>query len=197
MGDNLRQRLIDLIKQRAFVFSDKEEFTLASGKKSRYYFNLKKVLYNPEALYIVGKLCYEKIKSLGLSPTHVGGLTLGADPIAVAIARYSYDVGDPIEAFVVRKKPKGHGSMSQIEGYIQKGARVVILEDVLTTGGSAMKALDVALGAGLQVLGVLVLLDRQEGGKEALQQTGIQVHCLLTVKDFISDTTAVQNNLRP
>lgn len=183
--NNLRQRLIEVIKERAFLFSEDEEFTLASGKKSKYYFNLKKVLYNPEVLYIVGKLCYEKIKDLGLSPTHVGGLTLGADPIAVAIARYSYDMADPIEAFVVRKEPKGHGSMSQIEGYIQKGAKVVILEDVLTTGTSAMKALDVALGAGLEVLGVLVLLDRLEGGRQNIQARGFPVHSILTIKDFI------------
>ncbi|RME68991.1 MAG: orotate phosphoribosyltransferase [Nitrospirae bacterium] len=183
--NNLKQRLIELIRQRAFLYSEKEEFVLASGKRSKYYFNLKKVLYNPEALYIVGKLGYEKIQSLGLRPTHVGGLTLGADPVALAIARYSYDAGEPIEAFVVRKEPKGHGSMSQIEGYIEKGAKVVIVEDVLTTGGSAMKAIDVALSAELEVLGLLAVLDRQEGGRENIQARGIPVHCLLTIRDFI------------
>lgn len=186
MNNNLRQRLIQLIKDRAFLQSDKEEFLLASGKKSRYYFNLKKVLYNPEALYIVGKLCYEMLKSLKLNPTHVGGLTLGADPIAMAIARYSYDVSDPIEAFVVRKEAKSHGSKSQIEGYIDKGAKVVILEDVLTTGTSALKAIDATTQAGITVLAVLVLLDRQEGGKENLQARGFPVYSVLTIKDFIN-----------
>ena len=137
-----RERLIELIKERAFKYSETPVFRLSSGVMSRYYFNLKQVTYTPEGQFLVGKLFYEKIKELGLSPKAVGGLTLGADPIAMAVAHYSHGMHDPVEAFVIRKEPKGHGLGLQIEGDVKPGDRVVILEDVVTTGASTIKAIE-------------------------------------------------------
>jgi orotate phosphoribosyltransferase len=117
-------------------------------------------------------------------PKAVGGLTLGADPIATAAAFASYLKGTPLEAFVVRKEPKRYGTMRQIEGCVEAPDPVVILEDVLTTGGSARKAVEAARREGLKVLAVLVLLDRQEGGAEAIKALGLPLYSIFTAEEF-------------
>ncbi|MEN8264812.1 MAG: phosphoribosyltransferase family protein, partial [Nitrospirota bacterium] len=114
----------------------------------------------------------------------VGGLTLGADPVSNAIAYTSYIKGGPLESFVVRKEPKKHGTMLWVEGNVKEGDRVVIIEDVITTGGSTIKAIDRAKKCGLKIQGVVVLIDRLEGGKKAIESHGIKVEVLLT-KDEI------------
>ncbi len=181
-----RKRLIRLIKERSFLYSEKEEFLLSSGARSRYYFDMKKTTYSPEGQYLIGRLFYEKIKELDLHSRHIGGLTLGADPIATAVARYSYDMADPIEAFVIRKEPKRHGVMRQIEGYINPGDKVIIVEDVVTTGGSTLKAIDVALSHGLEIEAIIVLLDRCElNGRENIERKGFPFYSIFTIKDII------------
>ena len=185
---NYREKLRNLIIERAFKLTDRPTFRLSSGKLSRYYFNLKKVNYSPEGQYLVGRIVYEKIKELGLTPKGIGGLTLGADPIATAVSRYSYDMNDPIEAFVIRKEPKGHGTRSQIEGNISSGDEVIIIDDVVTTGGSTIKAIEVAEREGLKILSVIAIVDRcEENGRENILKKGYPFFSVFTVDEFLEN----------
>lgn len=182
----MKKRLIELIIDRTFRFSDKPAFKLASGKMSSYYFNCKPTTLNSEGMYLVGSLLYDLIKNQkGWKAKGVGGLTLGADPLSNAIAYTSYIKEDPLESFVVRKEPKKHGTMLWVEGNVEEGDKVVITEDVITTGGSTIKAIGRAKKCGLKVLGVVVLIDRQEGGKEAIEKLGVPVRTLLTREEIL------------
>jgi orotate phosphoribosyltransferase len=181
----MKQRLIELILDRTFKFTDKPTFKLASGKMSSFYFNCKPTTLNAEGMYLVGHLMYDLIKSRkSWKVKGVGGLTLGADPVANAIAYTAYLIDEPLESFVVRKEPKKHGTMLWVEGNVKKGDRVIIIEDVVTTGGSSKKAIDRAKKCGLNVLGVVVLIDRQEGGREAIESLGVPVKVLLTKEEI-------------
>ena len=181
----MKKRLIDLIIERTFRFSDKPMFKLASGKMSSYYFNCKPATLNSEGMYLIGNLLYDLIKSrTSWKARGVGGLTLGADPISNAIAYTCYLKGEEMESFVVRKEPKKHGTMLWVEGNVGNGDKVIIIEDVITTGGSTIKAIDRAKKCGLKVLGVIVLIDRQEGGKEKIEAKGVKVETLLTREEI-------------
>jgi orotate phosphoribosyltransferase len=181
----MKKRLMEIVLERTFRFSEKPVFKLASGKKSSYYFNCKPTTLNPEGMYLIGSLMYDLIKSRkSWKVKGIGGLTLGADPISNAIAHTSYFKGDPLESFVVRKEPKKHGTMMWVEGNVCKGDKVIIVEDVVTTGSSTIKAIDRARKCGLKVLGVVVLIDRQEGGRETIEAKGVHVKVLLTKKDI-------------
>ena len=183
--EKMRQRLIELILERTFKFTDEPTFKLASGTMSNFYFNCKPTTLNSEGMYLVGNLLYEIIKGRrSWKVKGVGGLTLGADPVANAIAYTSYLKGEPVEAFVVRKEPKKHGTMLWIEGNVKNGDKVVIVEDVITTGGSSKKAIERARECGLKVLGVVVLIDRQEGGRKAIESLGVPVRVLLTKEEI-------------
>jgi orotate phosphoribosyltransferase len=181
----MKKRIIDLIIERTFKFSSKPIFKLASGKKSSYYFNCKPTTLNSEGMYLIGNLIYDLIQNrMNWNVKAVGGLTLGADPISNAIAYTSYIKGKPLESFVVRKEAKKHGTMLWIEGNVKKGDKVIIVEDVVTTGGSTIKAIERAKKSGLKVLGVVVLIDRQEGGREAVEALGVPVEVLLTKEEI-------------
>lgn len=181
----MKKRLIDLIIQRTFRFTDKPTFKLASGKMSSYYFNCKPTTLNSEGLYLIGNLLYDLIQSRkSWKAKAVGGLTLGADPISNAIAFTFFLKGEQMESFVVRKEPKKHGTMLWVEGNVGKGDKVIIIEDVITTGGSTIKAIERAKKCGLKVLGVIVLIDRQEGGKENIEAKGVKVETLLTREEI-------------
>ncbi|MEW6600023.1 MAG: orotate phosphoribosyltransferase [Nitrospirota bacterium] len=183
--EKMKQRLIELILERTFKFTDEPTFKLASGAMSNFYFNCKPTTLNAEGMYLTGNLLYEIIKSRkSWKVKGVGGLTLGADPVANAIAYSAYMKGVPLEAFVVRKEPKKHGTMLWIEGNVTSGDRVIIVEDVITTGGSTKKAIDRARECGLRVLGVVVLIDRQEGGRKLIESLGVPVRVLLTKEDI-------------
>ena len=186
----MKQRLIELVHERTFRYTEKPTFKLASGAMSSYYFNCKPTTLNPEGMYLVGHLMLDMIQGRkAWKPKGVGGLTLGADPIASAIAYTSYLKGAPLEAFVVRKEPKKHGTMLWVEGNVTAGDRVVIVEDVVTTGGSTIKAIDRARQSGLKVLGAVVLIDRQEGGREAVKALGVPVDVLLTRDEVLGAYT--------
>src|SRR4030066_1548251 len=138
LSGNMEKRLIELVLEKAFKYSEEPVFKLVSGRMSNYYFNCKAVTLNPEGMYLVGNLIFDLIKDMDIKG--IGGLTLGADPIAYAVAYTSYLKGKlgiesyrPIESFVVRKTPKPHGLMQWIEGNVKKGDRVVIVDDVITT----------------------------------------------------------------
>ena len=181
----MKKRLIELIIQRTFRFTDKPTFKLASGKMSSYYFNCKPTTLNSEGMYLIGNLLYDLIKNrTSWKAKAVGGLTLGADPISNAIAYTFFLKGEQMESFVVRKEPKKHGTMLWVEGNVGKGDKVIIIEDVITTGGSTIKAIERAKKCGLNVLGVIVLIDRQEGGKEKIETKGVKVETLLTREEI-------------
>lgn len=128
-----------------------------------------------EGQALVGRLGWQAIRSAGLHPTHVGGLTLGADPVSYAIAHHSWLEADPIDAFTVRKAAKDHGTGQRIEGGLPAGARVVVVEDSLTTGGSAVQAIEVLREHGVEVLAVLAVVDREEGAEARLKGAGVPV----------------------
>ncbi|VUZ86330.1 orotate phosphoribosyltransferase [Candidatus Methylomirabilis lanthanidiphila] len=187
--DTPRDQLLKLLVQHSFQHSAEPVFTLASGRKSRYYINCKATTFMAEAMPLLGRLFFERIKTReqkdGEQIAAVGGLTLGADPIAYAVAYHSALHGTPIQAFSVRKEPKGHGAQKWVEGFEQPGARVVIIEDVVTTGASTLKAIDGALHAGFQIVTVLALVDRQEGGREELQRKGHEIEAIYTTEDLM------------
>jgi orotate phosphoribosyltransferase len=183
---NEQERLIQIIKERSFQYSKEPVYRLTSGAVSNFYFNMKKTASSGEALYLTGKLVFEKIREQQLQIDAIGGLTMGADPIAYAVARYSYDVQQPIEAFVIRKEAKGHGLHLQVEGNVKPGDRVVIVDDVVTTGGSTIKAIGIAREYGLAVVAAIVLVDRYEqNGRENIESLGLPVYDILTIEDFI------------
>jgi orotate phosphoribosyltransferase len=180
-----KERLIAVIKQHSFQRSEKPIYRLSSGNMSTFYFDLKKTTYSPEGQYLIGSLVFKMIKELGLRPKGIGGLTMGADPIALATAYTSYLRNEPIEAIVIRKEPKGHGTMNQIEGNVSAGDDVIIIDDVVTTGGSTIKAIESAQRAGLHIPAVFILLDRCEfDGRQNIERLGYPVYSLLTIKDF-------------
>ncbi len=182
-------KLLRLLIQRSFQYSAEPVFTLASGRKSHYYINCKQTTFIAEAMPLLGRLFFERIKAVeqrdGQQIAAVGGLTLGADPIACAVAYHSALQGTPIQAFSVRKEPKGHGAQKWVEGFELPGARVAIIEDVVTTGASTLKAIDGALHAGFQIVKVLALVDRQEGGREELLKNGYELESIYTTEDLL------------
>ena len=184
------KRLIDLIKTRAFQKSDTPSFKLTSGKTSKYYFNLKKVTYYPESNILIGEAMLEKILSLNFSlfPKGVGGLTMGADPIAISVSNASFlnTQKKIIEAFSIRKEPKGHGMKLQIEGDMKEGDSVIIIDDVVTTGKSTIRAIEIAREHKLNVLCALAFLDRCEfNGRKNIEACGIDFYSVLTINDFL------------
>ena len=178
MSSVLKKRLIELVIEKAFKYSEEPVFKLVSGRVSSYYFNCKAVALHPEGMHLIGNLMFEMTKDLGIKG--IGGLTLGADPIAYAVAYTSFLKGNPIEAFIVRKTPKSHGTMQLIEGNVRKGDRVVIVDDVITTGKSTIEAITKAKEEGIEVVKVIAFIDRQEGGREAIEALGYKVDSVIT-----------------
>lgn len=162
MQDSTRERLKQLILERSFQMSHKPEFLLASGNWSHFYFNCKKVTMDPEGAHLIGQLFFQMLSEDDVSGA--GGLTLGADPIAAATMHAAWNSGRRIKQFVVRKELKGHGSIRWIEGNMSPGEKVAIVEDVVTTGGSTIQAIQRATEDGLLVRRVIALVDREEEG---------------------------------
>ena len=141
---------------------------------------------SPDGLALIGPMALERLTSMQWDVDAVGGLTLGADPVSFAIAYASQLAGRPVRAFTVRKEAKAHGASRLIEGPFQSGDRVVVIEDVITTGGSALKAIDSVRAAGGSVLGVLAVVEREEGGREVLASAGITVTALASAADIVA-----------
>ena len=181
-----RARLVDIIAKRSF---GRGEVTLASGRKSDFYFNLKPTMLDPEGATLLAELTYEAVKDDGLD--YIGGLEMGAVPLAGALAQLSWMKGHPIAAFFVRKKPKEHGARLSVEGLAKdeslNGKRVVIVEDVTTTGGSAIKAADAVRESGGEVVLVLTMVDREEGAVEAFRDAGIPFRSLFRASEFLKN----------
>ena len=178
-----KSRLLDMLLEKSFQYNKDPVFKLVSGKMSNYYVNCKMTTLNAEAMLLIGRIFYEKVKPLRI--TAIGGLTQGADPIAVATAMTSGMEGKGINAFVVRKVAKEHGLKKLIEGDVHPGDRVVIVDDVITTGQSTIDAIERARNEGLRVVKAVVLVDRQEGGRENIEKKGVQVESVFTISDLM------------
>ncbi len=180
-----RARLSEIIRRRSF---GRGEITLASGRKSDFYFNLKPTMLDPEGATLLAELTYEALKDDNFD--YIGGLEMGAVPLAGAIAQISWIKGHPIAAFFVRKKPKEHGARLAVEGLAKgeslEGKRIVIVEDVTTTGGSAMKAVETVREAGGEVALVLTMVDREEGANETFAEAGLPFHALYKAAEFLN-----------
>jgi len=181
--DDMKQRLAEIILEKSFQYRDNPPFTLASGKTSNYYFNCKTTTMDPEGMYLIGNIVFNMIGNTDISAA--GGLTLGADPIANALSLISYQKKKPIKSFVVRKDIKDHGMKKAIEGNVMSGERVVIIEDVMTTGGSAITAIEAVREAGLVVDRVVALVDREEGGRENIKKYVDRVDAVLTRSEIM------------
>lgn len=156
------------------------DFLLASGARSSYYIDCRLATMSAAGMVLIGRLGLEAIRAAGWRPSGVGGLTMGADPVAYAIAAASFQTELPIDAFSVRKESKDHGTGRSIEGNFSPGNPVVVVEDVITSGGSARKAVTAVKAGGGKVLGILAVVDREEGGKAALEADGLEVVTLTT-----------------
>ena len=162
------------------------EFTLASGARSTLYIDARMTAMSPEGLALIGPLGIAAFADARWDPDSVGGLTLGADPVSYAIAYASAIARTPIRAFTVRKEAKAHGIGKLIEGPFLPSDRVVVIEDVITTGGSALKAITAVRNAGATVIGVLSLVDREEGGRERIEADGFAVRSLARASEIIT-----------
>lgn len=182
------QSLVQLLAQKSVK---RGRFTLASGKISDIYIDVRMTSMSPEGLSQIGPLALQAIRSMKWSVDSVGGMTLGADPIAYAISYASSLHGPSLRAFTVRKDIKLHGTGKLIEGPFIPGDHVVIVEDVITTGGSALQAIETVKTAGGHIQGVLALVDRKEGGREAIELEGYPVLPLITIDEVISASTVV------
>lgn len=155
------------------------EFTLTSGKKSNYYFDGKKVTLSPEGAYQVGKAIFDQLAVVEIDA--VGGVPVGAYPIVAAVALVSYLEGKPIPAFIVREEAKEHGTQKKIEGHLKEGSRVAMVDDVVTSGGSLLRAIKAVEAVNCKVVKVIVLLDRHEGGSDKLKAEGYDFSALLSI----------------
>ncbi|MFK7738991.1 MAG: orotate phosphoribosyltransferase [Planctomycetota bacterium] len=175
-----KQRLLELVRERAY--KDGIDIVLASGKRSDFYINGKKVSLHPEGLWLIGQLLLEKLKAYP-EITAVGGLTLGADPLASAVACLSHQTGQNLNAFLVRKEAKGHGTGSRIEGDLKPGEKVAVIEDTVTTGGSAKKAIDAVLEVGAVPVVVMAIADREDPDAAPFRSEH-KVECLVTLSEI-------------
>ncbi len=180
----MKEELIQLLCEKSFKYTPEPSFKLVSGRLSSYYVNCKPTTLSPRGMYLVGHLMFEAVKDL--HPQGVGGLTFGADPIAMATAFASELKGMPIQAFSIRKTKKDHGIAQWVEGDLPSGARVVVIDDVATTGGSTIKAVERARENGLEVVRVVVLVDRQEGGLDNIREHVPDVRALITRDELMA-----------
>jgi len=180
-----RARLQKIIAKRSF---GRGEVTLASGRKSDFYFDLKPTMMNPEGAALLAELTFDVLKDGKYD--YIGGLEMGAVPLAGAIAQLSWINGHPIAAFFVRKKPKDYGAKAQVEGLAKgeslQGKRIVIIEDVTTTGGSALKAVESIREAGGDVALVLTMVDREEGATDTFREAGLPFRALFKASEFLN-----------
>ena len=177
-----KQELMDLIREKSLKFGD---FILASGKKATYYLDGKQVTLDARGARLIGEGILGLISEDEIFPDAVGGMSIGADPITAAVITVAGIQGrNQLKGFLVRKESKGHGTNKFIEGPVKEGNRVVVVEDVVTTGRSSLQAIERIEAAGMKVLGVIAIIDRMEGGREAFAKRGIQLRSLLTIEDF-------------
>ena len=180
-SDTTLDRLRTMVESRALR---RGSFRLASGREASYYLDLKQVVLDAAGAMLVGKAILEKLRGRGPMPDAVGGMSIGADPVTSAVVTMAGVEGIAMKGFLVRKEPKGHGTKRYVEGPVEPGMKVVIVEDVVTTGGSSLIAIDRAVEFGLVVERVVTVMDRLAGGAEAFAARGIPLDPLLTIRDL-------------
>jgi len=181
----MKQELIGIISRKSFKYSQKPVFKLVSGKMSNFYVNCKPTTLSARGMFLVGHLIFDTIKDLDIDG--IGGMTFGADPMAVATAFVSELKGKPINAFSIRKTQKDHGIVRWIEGDMKPGQRVAIIDDVATTGGSTITAIERARSEGLKVVKAVILVDRQEGGLENIRKHVASVATIITKDELMTE----------
>ena len=179
----MKQELIEILCRQSFKYTEEPSFKLVSGRMSRYYVNCKATTLSARGMYLIGHLMFNEIKDSPVSA--VGGLTFGADPIAVATAFASEINAKPVNAFSIRKTRKDHGIIRWVEGDVQSGQPVVIIDDVATTGGSTIKAIERAQSEGLEVVKSVILVDRQEGGLDNIRKHVDDVTAIVTRDELL------------
>jgi len=177
-----RDRLKTVLVERSVRLG---EFTLASGAKSDYYIDARLTTMSAEGQLLVGQVAYEAIRESGLSPTHVGGLTLGADPVAYAIAHRSALEGHALDGFSVRQRAKDHGTGQRIEGGLPTNGRALMVEDTMTTGHSTLQAVEAVRAHGAQIVGVLTLVNRSQTAEEFYDKQGLSLISLFTGEELL------------
>ncbi len=181
---DIRSRLADIIREKSIKLAPPgQPFILTSGQTSNYYINGKLTAGDPEGVFYIARLILDEAQQCGAEA--VGGPTLGADPIVGAIAALSFLAGNPIPLFIVRKEAKAHGARQQVEGPSIDGKKVIIVEDVITTGGSVFKAIDVVKEMNAKILKVICLVDREQGGREAFEKAGILYQPLFYISELL------------
>lgn len=182
------RRLLELIRERAYRYSPDAPFQLSSGRLSPHYVDLRALLCVPEALVATGAVLFERIKQFeretDIKVHAIGGPAEGAIPIAAAVAYHSHQASEPLETFYVRKEPKGHGLKKWVEGHSGAASSVVIVDDVVTTGSSTLKAIEAAQDHGFRVVKIFALVDRLEGGHEKLSSLGVPYEAIFTLDDI-------------
>ncbi len=186
-SEEMQKNLISIIKEKSFQKG--ATIKLASGKSSSHYFNMKPTMLDPEGSVLIANLMLDAVKSFGKNFDAIGGVELGAVPIASFIAPISQLRGEPIKAYMIRKKPKDHGTASLVEGLTKDetldGQNIVIVEDVTTTGGSALKAIAACRKEGANIEHIITIVDREEGATDAFNKEGIQLTSLFSASDFL------------
>jgi orotate phosphoribosyltransferase len=182
LQQQMKDELFHIVKRLSFKTGD---FVLASGQRSNYYIDCRLSTLDGRGAYLIGHLFYDLLQELHIDA--VGGMTLGADPIISSITYRSAEVGQPIPGFIVRKEAKGHGAGRQIEGHLEPWMRVALVEDVVTTGGSSLKAIEAIQKAypTVQIVRILSIIDREAGGAEAFSQLRIPFQPLYNVQEFL------------
>jgi len=181
MSVNDRERLKTILQEKSILRGD---FTLASGKKSDYYIDARLTTLDAEGVYLIGRILLDEIKK-DSSITAVGGPTMGADPIVGSILTVSHEDGYQVAGFLVRKQEKGHGTGKLIEGNLKPGDRVAMVEDVVTTGGSVIKAINAVRDAGAEVSKLLVIVDREEGGRSKFEEMGVEFFAIFKISELL------------
>ncbi|MCA9266867.1 MAG: orotate phosphoribosyltransferase [Planctomycetales bacterium] len=174
-----KRQLVALVRQKALEFGD---FTLASGKKAKFYLDCRRITLDSAGANLIGEGILDLLGDD--LPDAVGGMAIGADPITAAVITIAHQRGKRLSGFIVRKESKEHGKGRMVEGPVAAGQSCVIVEDVVTTGGSSLKAIEHVKAFGMQVRGVIAIIDRLEGGREAFAAAGYELQTLLTVRDF-------------
>jgi orotate phosphoribosyltransferase len=179
---DMRERLLKILKDLSYEEGD---FVLTSGKRSTFYIDCKETTLNPEGMYLVGNMMYAMTREIpGIDA--VGGVSIGGDPLVCSVLLVAYSAKDDLRGFFIRKEPKGHGTNRWIEGgkNLRPGMNVLILEDVVTTGGSSLKAIEATEREGYKVAGTIAILDRLEGGRETIESKGCLFRSIFTLKDL-------------
>jgi orotate phosphoribosyltransferase len=188
----MKQELLTMLCEKSFKYTPEPTFKLVSGRMSRFYVNCKPTVLNPRGMYLVGHLMFYAVRDLKLDG--IGGLTFGADPIAMATAFASELAHDPIKAFSIRKTKKDHGIAKWIEGDLEPGSRVAVIDDVATTGGSTIQAIERAREEGLDVVRAVVLVDRQEGGLDNIRKHVPDTRAIVTRDELLALVTKNENS---